>query len=138
MQPYLGRDILRLPSSAISFTPDEETLQKLFEERAKKREAAGNEGRRPGMGRGMAGQGNRSEFTGRAGNNIKQIWFLDESDNLDMLIVRLGIDDGKYYEIIGGRDVEEGMQVITSSKTEKLQTKSERRMGPPRGMGGPF
>lgn len=132
-------NVLRLPSAALNFKPDEETLQKLIEERRKKREEISNDEKSPGLPGGIpVGRSKRTGNNNNTGNPPKQIWFLDSEQKLDMRFVRLGINDGKYYEIIGGRGVEEGMEIIVSSKTEKLQTNSEHGFGPPRGMGGPF
>ena len=55
------------------------------------------------------GNGNSS---GRR-RNMSRLWYLDENGKLQVSPVFLGLTDGKNTEIVRGRDIKEGMKIIT-------------------------
>jgi HlyD family secretion protein len=97
------------------------------------------------------GQFNPGAFGG--GNNgqkrrgMNRIWYLDEGGKLKMSPVMIGLTDGKNTEIVRGRNIQEGMQIISgvtdtdtkqsSTTTNPFNTTSGGNRGPGPGPGGP-
>ena len=72
----------------------------------------------------------------RRGNN--RLWYLDENGKLKMSPVTTGLTDGKNTEIVRGRNIKEGMQVISGimdSDTKKTSNSSPFNSN--QGPGGP-
>jgi len=91
-----------------------------------------------GQGRQFAGAGNNS---GQRRRNMNRVWFIDEKGNLKMSPVMIGLTDGRNTEIIRGRDVVEGMKIITAVVEENTSSSSTNVFNPtqpnmPRGMRG--
>lgn len=70
--------------------------------------------------------------------NSAPLFYLDEQNQLQITIVRTGVSDSKNTEIIAGRNISEGMSVISGLKSTKVagDDKSESnnrapRFGPP-------
>jgi len=61
---------------------------------------------------------------GKMPSDLKQIWYLDENGNLSMEMVKVGATNGTLTEIVRGRNVTEGMKVITGADTEGDSKKS--------------
>lgn len=125
-------DILLVPAAALRFTPSEELVTAYREKmRARfenaQRDTSGGGQRRGGF---FSGQGGMTGgFSGSANrNSFGSLWYMDENNELAMTGVFLGLSDGKNTEIIRGRDVEEGMKVISgyenSSSTNSNNTRS--------------
>jgi HlyD family secretion protein len=68
----------------------------------------------PGGGLGAGAFGGNRVVAGQQGGGMGQIWYLDESGNLAMRLVRTGITDGQTTEIIA-EDLEPGFQVIAGA-----------------------
>ncbi|MDP3583415.1 MAG: hypothetical protein Q8S39_15865, partial [Ignavibacteria bacterium] len=74
-------------------------------------------------------------------NKMKRIFFLDDNGKLKMGPVMIGLTDGKNTEIIGSRELKEGMKIITgiqevesessSSGTNSLTSPQRGGMPPP-------
>ena len=110
-------NVLLLPNIALRFQPTEEMTAEFTKRRekelanlpdsVKQRMQAQGGGRQFGsaaMGRG--GNGGR-----RKGMN--RVWYLDENNKLQMSPVFTGLTDGKNTEIVRGRNLKEGMKIIS-------------------------
>ena len=69
-------------------------------------------------GNGGGGQFNPGMFGGGNGNsarrrNMNRLWYLDEKGKLKMSPVFIGLTDGKNTEIVRGRNIKEGMKIIS-------------------------
>lgn len=60
---------------------------------------------------GMMGGGNNSGQRRR--NNFSRIWYFDENNKLQLSMVFTGLTDGKNTEIVRGRNIKEGMKIIS-------------------------
>ena len=96
--------VLIVPNAALRFTPTDDVLTEFNKEMAKQ-----NSGKpdtlKKGMGNRPGGKATKSQF-GR-------LWYLDQNGKLNMSPVVLGITDGKNTEIVRGRNIKEGMNVIS-------------------------
>ena len=121
------KDVLLVSSSALTFTPDESTLMEMMQKRRAEREKnSSDETRsRPEIKKGMSPQKMK---------DATKLWYLDDAGDLQMSIVETGSTDGSKIEIVSGKDIEAGMQVITkqttSSKTTKTKSNNMRMMRP--------
>jgi len=142
-----ARNVLRVPNSALRFTPDlsAEELQKImraaFEEMAARQQqgtpAAGSGqagqrmfdpsqmAQRAGLGGGQAGQTGQRRLPSR-------VWKLDEKGNLKVVFVRTGVSDSSYTEI-KNENLKEGDEVaiglVTAAGSSSSRTTQQ---GPPR------
>jgi HlyD family secretion protein len=104
----------------IAAMPDSE--RQVMQERMARR---GDSGGSPGGGRpsgGSFGGGNGAQFggPGSSGGNSVMLWFLDENGRLTATRVTKGVTDGRMTELVGGRGLEEGKEVIVSvTETEQ-------------------
>jgi len=129
-------DVIKIPASALNFKPSAGAMQAFFEKRMAAREK--NADTSSGRSR-FNFQGNRDSRQNNGAsirnNNRKQLWYFNENGELEMIPVQVGIDDGKYYELVRGRNIVEGMKVIVSQlNTSKSKTENQPQFGPPRGM----
>jgi HlyD family secretion protein len=88
-----------------------------------------------------AGAGNSGNSSRRRGMN--RLWYLDNSGRLKMSPVSIGITDGKNSEIIRGRNIQDGMKVIsgmvdnsTTSSASGTNVFNPAQQGGNRGPGG--
>jgi len=119
-------DVLLVPNTALRFTPPEEELTRFRERRRKELESMPDslkERRQGFMQNRMGGQGG-PPGNGKMPSDLKQIWYLDENGNLSMEMVKVGATNGTLTEIVRGRNVTEGMKVITGADTEGDSKKS--------------
>jgi len=119
-------DVLLVPNTALRFTPPEEELTRFRERRRKELESMPDslkERRQGFMQNRMGGQGG-PPGNGKMPSDLKQIWYLDEYGNLSMEMVKVGATNGTLTEIVRGRNVTEGMKVITGADTEGDSKKS--------------
>lgn len=102
--------ILIVPNAALRFTPTDEQLAEYTKEQAKQ-----NGGKADTLRRGTGGMGNRPGGTGgsKPKSQFGKLWYQDQNGKLNMSPVVLGITDGKNTEIVRGRNVKEGMNVIS-------------------------
>ena len=127
--------VLIVPNAALRFTPTDDVLTEFNKEMAKQ-----NSGKpdtlKKGMGNRLGGKATKSQF-GR-------LWYVDQKGKLNMSPVVLGITDGKNTEIVRGRNIKEGMNVIsgildnstttTAPKTNSLIPGGQPQGGMRRGM----
>ena len=92
-------------------------------------ESGGNFGGFPGMGGGA--------FGGQMPRDLGRLWYLDEKGNLSITMIRLGATDGRMTEIVMGRNVQEGLKVISSVSQPGAQNNTAARSSNPmQGMPG--
>jgi HlyD family secretion protein len=121
-----AKDALRVPNSAIRYTPDQEVMQQVFAEIKQKRESQGKQtsqmranpldvgGQRMGLGLNQ----NRRKDTA-------SVWIQDENGKLKIMFIRTGVTDNVYTEVKSS-NLEEGQEVIIDEGEQ-----GERRRGPP-------
>jgi HlyD family secretion protein len=147
----VAKDVTKVPNAALRFRASPEMVaevQKRRDERAaslpdsvRSRMAERRE-RRSANGAGAAAAA-ASAANGAGSSNRASaplLWYVDDAGRLAAARVRAGITDGRYTEV-EGRDIHEGMQVIsgiarsgaTTASSNPLQPQSQT---PPRGPGG--
>jgi HlyD family secretion protein len=98
--------VLIVPNAALRFTPTDDVLKEYNKELAKQ-----NGGKPDTMKRGT---GNRPGGNGKAvKSQFGRLWYYDQTGKLNMSPIVLGITDGKNTEIVRGRNIKEGMSVIS-------------------------
>jgi len=146
-----ANNVLRVPNSALRFTPDlkSEELQKImraaFEEMAARRQqqsgggpsgqtSSADQAQRGQRGFDFAqmGQTGGAAGTGQQGTRRgpSRVWKIDEKGNLKVVFVRTGVTDNAYTEISGG-NLKEGDEVIIGLMTASSRTTTQ--PGPPPG-----
>ena len=96
--------VLTVPNAALRFTPTDDMLADYQKEQAKLNGGKPDTTRKGNWNR-QGGKPQKSQF-GR-------LWYFDQNGKLQMSGVVLGITDGKNTEIVKGRNVNEGMNVIS-------------------------
>jgi HlyD family secretion protein len=131
-------DVLLIPNSALNMEPTASMLQELQENM--KKEFAG---RKPSMERennpsNPDDSGEKLGFRPQPGQSLPEdlggIFYLDDEGKLKITMIKKGATDGKNTEIVEGRNIKEGMKVITGIKGEKQSESSEeegQHRGPP-------
>lgn len=144
-------DILMAPNTALKFMPSEDIMVK-FREKIKKQWQANKLDSSQRMAfKERAGQQPNSEWN--AGDHKRQrpkdmtmLWYLDSKNEIMGARIQTGITDGKNTEIVRGRNIEEGMKIITglksnaktaSTSTNRTSTTTENPMGGGFGGGPP-
>lgn len=116
-------NVLLVPNTALRFSPSKEAMEKAIkrfrEKIAKKMKEKGLSPRK------LPFAGRNDAFSG---NNIKRgrLWYLDKNGHLTFTFVQLGATDGHVTEIIRGREIKEGMKVISGILTGKEGSSSRR------------
>jgi len=149
-----AKNVLRVPNSALRFTPDlkPEELQKImkaaFDEMMARRQSSGQGGAaRPDEGApaasaqsgqrafNFAQMGQMGTGSGQAGQRRgpSRVWMLDEKGNLKVVFLRTGVTDGQYTEVISG-NLKEGDEVIVGLMTATNTTTRTQTMPPGGGM----
>ena len=128
--------VLLVPNAALRFTPPDDMLSEYKSELAKL-----NNGKPDTTLR--KSQGSRTG-TGKPKSLFGKLWFYDNNQKLSMSNVVLGITDGKNTEIVRGKNIKEGMRVIsgildnstttTAPKTNSLIPGGQPQGGMRRGM----
>jgi HlyD family secretion protein len=150
-----AKDVLKVPNAALRFRPSQDMVAEMQKRRqaqaaqapdsvkarwAERRgqrgaagESAGASGGAHGGARGDSGAGG-----GRNGS-IPLLWYLDDQGQVAAARVQVGITDGK-YTAVEGKNVKEGLQVITAITRAAAATSSSpfqtQQQGPRFGPGG--
>jgi HlyD family secretion protein len=148
--------VLLVPNIALRFQPTEamqEEIKKNFEKQMANlpdsiKNRMQGQGGRQSFG-GMMGGGGPSNGNGQSRrSNSNRLWYYDENNKLQMSPVMVGLTDGKNTEIVRGRNIKEGIKVIsgvvdasttttsTSSSSNPFNTNQNRSGGGPGGPGG--
>jgi HlyD family secretion protein len=127
--------VLIAPNATLRFTPTDDQLAEYTKETAKQNGGKADTLKK-GMGNRSGGKATKSQF-GR-------LWYIDQNGKLQMSPIVLGITDGKNTEIVRGRNIKEGMNVIsgildnstttTAPKTNSLIPGGQPQGGMRRGM----
>ncbi len=135
------KNVLLIPNMALRFQPTETMMADFrakMEERIKntpdslRRRFGGN---RAAGGFNAASMGNRT--SGRAGN-FGRVWYLDKNGDPTMAMVVTGMTDGKSTEVVRGRNITEGMKLISGvveNGDENNNSNSSNNRGMRRGFG---
>ena len=121
-----ARDALRVPNTALRFSPSQEVMMEVFAEMRKAKQAQGGENPQakessssiPYQKMGFGVAQNR-------GNDRASVWIEDENGKLKILFIRTGVTDNVYTEILG-ENLEEGQDVIV----DEGEAGDQRRRGP--------
>lgn len=152
------QNVLLVPNVALRFQPTDEMMaeyrKNLEKEMAnlpdsvkKRMQGQGGDGWSANQGGGMQGgaaMGGGGTNNGARRRNMNRLWYLDESGQLKMSQIFAGLTDGKNTEIIRGRNIKEGMKVISAivDQSESAQSNSGSNpfnpTQPNRGMGRGF
>jgi len=154
-----AKNVLRVPNGALRFTPNlsPEDLEKLMTEMRDKlmaqRQAQGGQPGAPagGPAEGGArpqGQGGAAMFqrqgggegqAGRTRQQMPRVWLLGENGKLVPIMVRTGVSDTSYTEIVRamGAELKEGDVTVIGTLTAAGQSSSGNRMNQMMFMGGP-
>jgi HlyD family secretion protein len=126
-------NVLRVPNAALRFKPElsdqqQQELQQQLDARRQSRQAQGqtngnsqgapkqtrNDNATPGQGQSNSGQGQQAgESDTTRPRQGQTVWLLTADKKLQPRLVRTGLTDGRYTEIVSG-NVNEGDLVITS------------------------
>ena len=136
-------DVLMVPNAALRIVPTKEMVAEVRGSSPRRSGASGDSSRWR-RNAGNTGSSDASQFAGatrRPGGsgrgNHKPVWYVDANGHLKMTIVQTGMTDGRTTELVSGRDIREGMKVITSlgqsgTANSSQQGGQQQRGGPPR------
>jgi len=121
------KDVLLVSTTALSFQPTEEMLtefkdnmQKRFENMAEDEKEMMKQSMSAHSGQGMPDIMQRENL-----ENYKRIWYFKDNE-LKTSIIEIGATDGVKTEIIKGKDIEEGMNIICKTKKgEKVSSNNK-------------
>ncbi|PKL89195.1 MAG: efflux RND transporter periplasmic adaptor subunit [Ignavibacteriae bacterium HGW-Ignavibacteriae-2] len=130
-------NVLLIPNLALRFQPTDEMMEEYKKNMEKemselpdslknKFNERGGGGQFGGMNRGT----NSGNSSGRR-RNMNRVWYIDDKGNLSASPVFLGLSDGKNTEIVRGRNIKEGMKIITGIvESEAASTSSSNPLNP--------
>lgn len=136
------KDVLLIPNAALRFQPSADALAEFRKNRQAEtgnRPDSSNGQKRKSDSDASGKNSNWGQRTGKSGKTLPsdmgRLWLINKEGKLDMRIVKIGLTDGKNTEFVSGRDIQEGMQVITSSNQAGQQKtqKSGSNFGSPSG-----
>jgi len=110
-------NVLLIPNVALRFQPTEEMTAEFTKSREKElanlpdsiKQRMQSQGGSRQSGGGMMGRGNNH---GKR-KGINRVWYFDENNKLQMSMLFAGLTDGKNTEIARGRNLKEGMKIIS-------------------------
>lgn len=125
-------DVIKVPTLALRFNPPESEIdtvrtvsvpQKGRDSARTERWRGMREGSGMGMGQGMgSGNFNPQEFQRRmAARGGGRIWIMNERKKLEPVLVRTGLSDGTFTEIVRG-NIEEGQEIVIGIVTQRSTT----------------
>ncbi len=120
--PRMFAEMRESMEARIAEMPD--SLRQAMEERMARRgggpggnHGAGGTGGSPGGMNGMSAGGGSNDTSA-------MLWYLDDKGRLVVSRVTKGVTDGRMTEVVNGRDIKEGMQIITSVNEPEEDTGS--------------
>lgn len=130
--------VLKIPTVALRFNPPEEYIEQRKDSsqtqngddsaRAERRKPWGERAQRDGGGNGGGGGMDPQAMQRRmASRGINRVWTMNERKKLVPLMVRTGISDGTFTEIVRGK-LEEGQEIIVG--TIALRTQNQQSSSP--------
>jgi len=110
-------DVLLIPNAALRFQPTEEMTAEFTKNREKElaslpdsiKQRMQTQGGGRQFGAGMMGRGNNH---GRR-KGITRVWYFDNNNKLQAGMISAGLTDGKNTEIVRGRNIKQGMKIIS-------------------------
>jgi HlyD family secretion protein len=125
-------NVVKVPTLALRFNPPESEIDTVRTDTAPQdaRDTARTErwrgmreGSGAGMGQGMSGGNfNPQEFQRRmAARGGGRIWIMNERKKLEPVMVRTGLSDGTFTEIVRGK-IEEGQEIVIGIVTQRSTT----------------
>ena len=131
-------NVLLVKNAALRFTPDQTMIMEMMQKRrAEMQEKRASEGtatdkKRPEGRTENTSSGDRQKMMEKM-QNAPKLWYLDENGDLQMSMVETGSTAGSKTEIVSGRNIEEGTQIITKqtikSKSSSKSSSSSKNMG---------
>jgi HlyD family secretion protein len=111
------KDVLLVPNLALRFVPTED-MQKEYQKNLQKNQAPLPDSLRTRQGGRRSGQpgsanGGQPSAQRNAPKDTAQLWYLDQNEKVNMTMIRIGATDGRMTEIVRGRNVKEGMKIIS-------------------------
>ena len=133
---------LLVPNKALRFQPDEKVAAEFFKTMRRERPSVDSTRARQGSMPGGqnfpgTGQGRSDESGFQRPKDVGQVWYQDQNGRLAMDFVRTGTTDGTNTEVLMGRSLQEGMQVITGTESNASKKSTSQNTGPRFGPGGP-
>ncbi|MEW5798972.1 MAG: efflux RND transporter periplasmic adaptor subunit [Bacteroidota bacterium] len=119
--------VLKVPTLALRFNPPEDQIEMRTDslrQESRGEDSARSERRRIMRERFAQGGGNfdPQAFQQRmASRGIGRIWVLNERKKLEPIIVRTGLSDGTFTEIVRGK-IEEGQEIVVSTFSQRTNT----------------
>lgn len=144
------QNVLLVPNVALRFQPTDAMMEEYRKNMEKemaslpdsvKKKFQGRQGGQwqsnsGGMGGGQFGNG--AAANGARRRNMNRLWYLDEKGNLKMSPVMIGLTDGKNTEIVRGRNITEGMKVISGVSEDATSQSSSSNVFNPQQSGPRF
>lgn len=125
------KDVLLIPNAALRLQPTPGMLAELQKDREQRMNSLPDSVRQRFQQQAAARASGAPRAFG-AGNGQRQmpenmgwIWYLDSNGKLQATMVRTGVTDGIKTEIVQGRNIEPGMQVISGMSTAEGATNSQ-------------
>jgi len=136
-----GKNVLRVPNSALRFTPPQSVIEAAMKEMrdrlAAQRSAQGGQGGPSGadpQGQGFPTGLRSGGGQGGPRRQASRVWVQDKSGNVRMIFIRAGITDNTYTEVLRA-DLKEGDEVIVGQAGPNTTAATAQQPG--RGPGGP-
>jgi len=120
--------VLKIPTVALRFNPPEDYIEQQKDSsqvkedsaRAERRKQWGERAQREGGGNGGGGMDPQAMQRRMASRGINRVWKMNERKKLVPVMVRTGISDGTFTEIVRGK-LEEGAEIIVGTIAVKAQ-----------------
>ena len=119
------KNVLLVPNTALRFQPPQEIMEEAMK---RFRERMARLMKEKGITRTGNSASRRTSFNLNNSRKRARLWYLDKDGNLTFTYVVLGSTDGHVTEIVKGRNIKEGMKVISGIVTSKEN--SSRRNAP--------
>jgi len=105
-------NVLLIPNAALRFQPTDEMTAEFLKNREKEIANLPDsvKQRMQAQGGGMMGRGGN----GGKRKGMTRVWYFDENNKLQMSMLSTGLTDGKNTEIVRGRNIKEGMKIISA------------------------
>ncbi len=136
------QNVLLVPNVALRFQPTDAMMEEYRKNMEKemaslpdsvKKKFQGRQGgqwQSSGGGMGRAQFGNGANDNGARRRNMNRLWYFDEKGILKMSPVMIGLTDGKNTEIVRGRNITEGMKVISGVSEDATSQSSSNVFNP--------
>ncbi len=114
-------NVLRVPTVALRFQPPAEQIEERKDSSSQQEDSARTERRRQFTQRMQEGGGGQSSRQGGGERAMARLWVQGKNKKLTSILIRPGIVDGTYTEILRGH-VEEGQEIVVGALTQRPTT----------------